>query len=84
MRQVWRVIIAVVFGSIVDYALYVMFAVIVTVLSRSSFTIFVLMAAVPVGIYLLLPERWETRCRECGHVLRGLTEPGCPQCGERI
>lgn len=26
----------------------------------------------------------ETRCRECGFILRGLTEPRCPECGERI
>lgn len=26
----------------------------------------------------------ETRCRRCGHILRGLTEPRCPECGERI
>jgi len=26
----------------------------------------------------------ETRCRKCGHILRGITEPRCPECGERI
>ena len=26
----------------------------------------------------------ETRCRRCGQILRGLTEPRCPECGERI
>ena len=26
----------------------------------------------------------ETRCRSCGHILRGLTEPRCPECGEPI
>ncbi len=26
----------------------------------------------------------ETRCRRCSHILRGLTEPRCPECGERI
>ncbi len=26
----------------------------------------------------------ETRCRECGYILRGITEPRCPECGERI
>jgi uncharacterized paraquat-inducible protein A len=26
----------------------------------------------------------ETRCRKCGYVLRGITEPRCPECGERI
>ncbi len=26
----------------------------------------------------------ETRCRKCGYILRGITEPRCPECGERI
>jgi hypothetical protein len=29
-----------------------------------------------------LPE--ETLCRGCGYILRGLSEPRCPECGERI
>jgi ABC-type Co2+ transport system permease subunit len=29
------------------------------------------------------PDR-ETRCRKCGYILRGITEPRCPECGERI
>lgn len=26
----------------------------------------------------------ETRCRKCGHILRGLSQPRCPECGEGI
>ncbi len=26
----------------------------------------------------------ETRCRECGYILRGILEPRCSECGERI
>jgi DNA-directed RNA polymerase subunit RPC12/RpoP len=26
----------------------------------------------------------ETRCRRCGYILRGISEPRCPECGERI
>lgn len=26
----------------------------------------------------------EPRCRKCRHILRGLTEPRCPECGEPI
>jgi hypothetical protein len=26
----------------------------------------------------------ETRCRKCGYNLRDITEPRCPECGERI
>ncbi|MBN1489160.1 MAG: hypothetical protein JXA69_04515 [Phycisphaerae bacterium] len=26
----------------------------------------------------------QTRCRKCGYILRGITKPRCPECGERI
>lgn len=26
----------------------------------------------------------ETRCRKCRHILRGLSEPRCPECGQAI
>ena len=26
----------------------------------------------------------EIRCRKCHYILRGITEPRCPECGERI
>ncbi len=25
-----------------------------------------------------------TRCGGCGHILRGLSEPRCPECGRRL
>jgi hypothetical protein len=31
-----------------------------------------------------LPRDPETRCRRCNYILRGLSEPRCPECGERI
>ena len=48
--------------------------------------------SLPVLIYALLTWRYgprpedvmETRCRECGYILRGITEPRCPECGESI
>lgn len=30
------------------------------------------------------PSDGETRCRRCGYILRGISEPRCPECGERI
>jgi hypothetical protein len=46
---------------------------------------------VVLGIYGLL-TRWlggrlpdgELHCRRCDHILRGLSEPRCPECGEAI
>lgn len=29
-------------------------------------------------------EDGETRCRNCGYILRGLSEPTCSECGERV
>ena len=26
----------------------------------------------------------DCRCRKCGYILRGIPEPRCPECGERI
>ena len=30
------------------------------------------------------PSDGETRCRKCGYILRSISEPRCPECGERI
>ncbi len=30
------------------------------------------------------PGDTETRCRTCRYILRGITEPRCPECGEAI
>lgn len=62
--------------------------------ARIAFVPAILTAALGVGIneWLL---RWHfrchpsiierfTRCRKCKYILNGLTEPRCPECGERI
>jgi hypothetical protein len=47
-----------------------------------------IMAVVAYGILTVLFRRTacdaETRCRQCSYILRGITEPRCPECGERI
>jgi len=54
-----------------------------------------LLAGVPASIASVLFFSWiskkyghpsdnETRCRQCGYILCGITEPRCPECGERI
>ena len=61
--------------------------VVITVGSVASLVI------IPVVIYGILTRRFhpkkhfldgETRCRKCGYILRGITEPRCSECGERI
>ncbi|MHC4442741.1 MAG: transcription elongation factor SPT4 [Planctomycetota bacterium] len=46
----------------------------------------------PIAVYVLLTRAYgpqkvleqETRCRKCQYILRGITEPRCPECGEKI
>jgi len=48
--------------------------------------------AVATAVYGHLTRRYyktrlhvgETRCRKCSYILKGITEPRCPECGERI
>jgi hypothetical protein len=45
-----------------------------------------------IGAWVYLSHRFplwatpdgETRCRRCGYILRGISEPRCPECGEVI
>ena len=30
------------------------------------------------------PDDDFTRCGKCGYILKGLTEPRCPECGQRL
>ena len=51
----------------------------------------VVQIAIPIIVFALLslwlgPARFdgETRCLRCGCILRGIPEPRCSECGERI
>ena len=57
--------------------------------------IFIVVLVIPnilvLGTYGFLTLRYgdppvglESRCRNCGYILQGITEPRCPECGERI
>ena len=35
-------------------------------------------------IALHRPRDADCRCRKCGYILRGISEPRCPECGERV
>lgn len=49
-------------------------------------------ASVGLVVFILATNRWaaglahepESRCRSCGYILRGLSAPKCPECGEAI
>ena len=40
--------------------------------------------AATTALLLLSKDRRETRCGSCGHLLRGLSRPECPECGQPI
>ena len=52
----------------------------------------IVLACICITVYGLLTRRYyksrlhvdETRCRKCGYILKGITEPRCSECGERI
>jgi hypothetical protein len=59
----------------------------------SSILYFFPISVVAITIYGLLTRYFhprksfldgETRCRKCGYILRGITEPRCSECGEKI
>lgn len=92
----WRAAIAVLVGSGVNIAINVGLARLLPEAAYGSTPLFVALALVrvtiPVVAYGLLtywlgartPADRETRCRGCGYILRGISEPRCPECGERI
>jgi len=59
--------------------------------SRLAFNIYIVATVLcGVGTYGILTygrraaTPLETRCRKCNYILRGISEPRCPECGERI
>jgi hypothetical protein len=54
---------------------------------HTVFTILITACAVLGWILLTFIDargEFECRCRRCGHILRGLSQPRCPECGEGI
>jgi hypothetical protein len=99
MHWLWRVVAAVLAGSLMCSAATGAIAGLVIRLSGFDLA-FMMAAAFVVGIpgsamaaaaYALFSNRFgrmtidrETRCRKCGYILRGVSEPRCSECGERI
>ncbi|UCG16144.1 MAG: hypothetical protein JSV19_12700 [Phycisphaerales bacterium] len=100
MHWFWRAAIAVIVGfagslalSVATYAFLTAFVAPpnTSFLIGLSITRSIVPLIIAVCVYGLLTARYgpkahdrETRCRECGYILRGITEPRCPECGERI
>ena len=52
--------------------------------SLSASGLSVLVCALSLVAAPATPSEPEARCRKCRYILRGLSEPRCPECGERI
>jgi len=60
-------------------------------ISVATLVFLIITGSMSVAIYARLtvllvdrPKQLETRCRKCQYILKGITEPRCPECGERI
>ncbi len=68
----------VMFGGGAAEGLFVLFGLVV---------VFAAPTAAAVLMHVLTPSEpkdGHTRCGKCGYILKGLTEPRCSECGERI
>ena len=96
MHWFWRATIAIVAGSVLSFPLTVFLckAILSSLNNTQEIAAFILPAQVlSFSIYGILTRSVgpgsatldkETRCRKCGYILRGITEPRCSECGERI
>ncbi len=99
IKRPWlRIIVSVIVGGCVAFAVYRVINVVQNTMGRSllvglNYIIFISTLCLPgpitaaVFTHVLTPKErldGETRCRKCGYILKGLTEPRCSECGERI
>ena len=96
IERAWlRIIVSVVGGGIASVAFfYVWSELVFTVVGAVSVPRFfwppLLLAgptATAVLLHMLTPREKKddhTRCGKCGYILKGLTEPRCSECGEKI
>ncbi len=94
IERAWlRIIVSVIVGGFAGFALHVGFmfvnrgvgAGVIVVFSLSVFLTAPIVATVLA--HVLTPRETKdghTRCGKCGYILKGLTEPRCSECGERI
>ena len=93
MHWFWRAVIAAAFGTIVAFfggmvlldAFRAYEALFFLSLIPMMFFSHLVSAALADGISGRKVTRVDkTHCRKCGYILRGIAEPRCPECGERI
>ena len=98
IERAWlRITVSVIVGGIVGFALYVGGSAVISRLpGRTGYWHVILFmpsvflaapAAAAVLVHALTPRETKdghTRCGKCGYILKGLTEPRCSECGERI
>ncbi len=95
IERAWlRIIVSVIVGGIAGFAVYRLGLI---VMSRSGsadqrwfFLLSIFLTGPIIATVLarvLTPKArldGHTRCGKCGYILKGLTEPRCSECGERI
>ena len=96
MHWFWRAAIAVRVGAGVEFAAVDLGFRIVAANPATNLAYWILAIcggpSMAVLTYGLLTRRYyhlnrsggETRCRKCSYVLKGITEPRCPECGEPV
>ena len=94
IERAWlRIIVSVIVGGIADCALYLWISVVASQGSVPA-RVWLLLALFSTGpivatvfAHVLTPRATKdghTRCGKCCYILKGLTQPRCSECGERI
>ncbi|MHC4445183.1 MAG: hypothetical protein ACYTF1_05510 [Planctomycetota bacterium] len=100
MHWFWRAMIAVTASfvslcalKLVAHLLNSKIAITTNTVEAIGISVYILYSIIGISIYGILthylhPQRnfldRETPCRMCGYILRGITVPRCPECGENI
>ncbi len=95
IERAWlRIIVSVIVAIIVGFALYILGTVVMSRWGGAAQRWFFLLSIFSTGpivacvlTHVLTPREVKdghTRCGKCGYILKGLTEPRCSECGERI
>ncbi|MCH8851065.1 MAG: hypothetical protein IID41_00270 [Planctomycetes bacterium] len=98
IKRTWlRIIVSAIGGGIAGYAVYRLGLIVISRSGGSAqrwLVMFFLLSIFSTGpiatavlAHVLTPKEildGHTRCGKCGYILKGLTEPRCSECGERI